>query len=91
MVTVTVYSTGARCVRCRLTLRKLDDTGIRYRVVDFTDDAIAPAREFVTADLGYTGAPVVLVDDDPQHHCSGFRPDLIDRLGKRAISSEARR
>jgi hypothetical protein len=25
---------------------------------------------------------VVIVDDEPQHHWSGFRPDLIDRLAR---------
>ncbi len=80
MVTVTVYSTGPACQRCRLTCRCLSDHRIPYRVVDLTDDAHTAAREFLTDDLGYTEAPVVIVDDDPQHHWSGFRPDLIATL-----------
>src|SRR5690606_3846710 len=80
MVTVTVYSTGESCVRCRLTLRKLDDTGIAHTVIDLTDPAAEVAREYLTGDLGYSEAPVVIVDDQPEHHWAGFRPDLIDRL-----------
>lgn len=37
----------------------------------------------VVEDLGYSEAPVVVVSDE--HHWSGFRPDQIDRLIKRAI------
>tara|TARA_R100000365_G_scaffold3528_1_gene11903 strand:+ start:12186 stop:12461 length:276 start_codon:yes stop_codon:yes gene_type:complete len=80
MVTVTVYSTGSGCVRCQLTLRKLDDTGIRYTVIDLTGEDNDAAREYLTGDLGYSEAPVVIVDDQPEHHWSGFRPDLIDTL-----------
>ncbi|NYE18111.1 glutaredoxin family protein [Microbacterium immunditiarum] len=87
MVTVTVYSTGPGCVRCRLTLRKLDETGIPYRVVDLSEDSNAPAHEYLTVDLGYSEAPVVIVDGEPDHHWCGFRPDLIDRLHKWATLS----
>jgi glutaredoxin-like protein NrdH len=40
-----------------------------------TNDA---ALEYVTEELGYSAAPVVVVDD--HNHWSGFRPDLIDNL-----------
>jgi glutaredoxin-like protein NrdH len=80
--TVTVYSTGPSCQRCRLTIRKLEACGIRFTVIDVTDAAHAAAREFITDDLGYTEAPVVVVDGEPEHHWSGFRPDLIDRLAR---------
>jgi hypothetical protein len=39
----------------------------------------------VIEDLGYTEAPVVVVSDED--HWSGFRPDQIDRLIKRAATS----
>jgi glutaredoxin-like protein NrdH len=47
-------------------------------------DASAAAREYVTEELGYSQAPVVCVDGEPEHHWSGFRPDLIDRLARTA-------
>ena len=40
------------------------------------------ALEYVK-ELGYSQAPVVVVDD--QDHWSGFRPDKIERVAKRAI------
>ena len=84
MVAVTVYSTGPACQRCRLTCRRLDEAGISYRVVDLRDEANANARAFITDDLRYTEAPVVMLDGDPEHHWCGFRPDLIDRLTRQA-------
>jgi glutaredoxin-like protein NrdH len=80
MITVTVYSTGPQCMRCGLTRRRLDEAGIPFTVIDLTRQENASHREFVTHELGYTEAPVVVVHDEPEHHWSGFRPDLIDRL-----------
>ena len=77
MYTVTVYTTP-HCIRCEVTRRALDKAGIDYRVADVaTDPAV---REYVTAELGYTEAPVVVVDQDPDNHWSGFRPDMIRAL-----------
>ena len=86
MLSVTVYSTGSSCQRCRLTIRKLEETGIRFTVIDVTDANNLAAREFITEDLGYREAPVVIVDDEPQHYWSGFRPDLIDRLASAGMT-----
>ena len=76
--TVTVYSKPS-CVQCNATYRALDNKGINYQVIDVTaDDA---AAEYVKG-LGYMQAPVVVTDDE---HWSGFRPDKIEALSKRAI------
>lgn len=76
-LSVTVYSTPV-CQRCKLTYAQLERAGIPYTVVDVsTNDA---AREWVTQDLGYSEAPVVVVDQDPENHWSGFRPDRIKAL-----------
>ena len=80
MVTVAVYTTGPACVQCRLTRRRLDEAGIRYTEIDLTLDANAAARVYVTEDLGYSQVPVVVVDDEPEHRWSGFRPDRIGHL-----------
>ncbi|MBP2437868.1 glutaredoxin family protein [Microbacterium amylolyticum] len=79
MNTVTVYSTGPSCIRCTMTKRVLADKGIPFNEIDIRDDA--NAREYVTQDLGYTEAPVCVVEDGTdQDHWSGFRPDHIDRI-----------
>jgi len=85
MITVTVYSTGPGCQRCRLTCQCLEQAGIRHTVVDVTLEANAAARVFLVEELGYTEAPVVVVDAEPEHHWCGFRPDLIDRLAAHRI------
>ncbi|TIH26669.1 glutaredoxin-like protein NrdH [Subtercola vilae] len=74
---VIVYSKPA-CVQCTATYRALERHGIEYVVVDVTQNDAA--LEYISEDLGYFQAPVVLVDDN--NHWSGFRPDLIDLLAK---------
>ena len=80
MKQITVYTTGESCQRCRMTMRRLDERGIPYRVIDVTDPAQAPAREHVIGHLGYTEAPVMTVGPGERQHWSGYRPDLIDTL-----------
>ncbi|GAA1961829.1 hypothetical protein GCM10009776_25660 [Microbacterium deminutum] len=67
-------------MRCTLTCRCLTAAGIRFDLVDLREERSAAMRLWITEDLGYTEAPVVLVDDDPENHWSGFRPDLIEML-----------
>ncbi|WP_249354088.1 glutaredoxin family protein [Microbacterium sp. 2FI] len=87
---MTVYTTGIRCQRCRLTRIRLEELGVPYREIDLTDDANRAAREFVTDDLGYSEAPVVVVDAEPENHWSGFQPDRIDRLAGGAVATSRR-
>lgn len=70
---ITVYSKPL-CVQCDATKRALNKAGIRYEVVDVTEnpDALAKIKA-----LGYAQAPVVITSDD---HWSGFRPDRIKAL-----------
>lgn len=75
-LTVTVYSTP-HCMACKATYRALDNAGITYTVIDLADEANAAARTWVTEDLGHTQAPVVVVDQDPDNHWAGYRPDRI--------------
>lgn len=74
---VTVYSKPA-CVQCNATYRALDSKGIGYVIVDVTE--VPAALEYITEELGYSQAPVVVVDDE--NHWSGFRPDKIAELAK---------
>jgi len=76
MNTITVYSTGKSCQRCTLTTRLLDQKGVPYVVVDIRENPAA--RDYVTDELGYSEAPVVVVDD--HDHWSGFQPWNIDRI-----------
>jgi len=71
---LTVYSKPS-CVQCNATYRALDAKGILYNIVDLSESDAA--LEYVK-ELGYSQAPVVVVDD--QDHWSGFRPDKIDRI-----------
>ncbi|WP_199182194.1 glutaredoxin domain-containing protein [Cryobacterium sp. M91] len=69
---VTVYSKPA-CVQFTMTYRALDRAGVTYTVVDVTENAAA--LEYVSEDLGYSSAPIVVVDE--HSHWAGFRPDRI--------------
>ncbi|MCJ1675688.1 glutaredoxin-like protein NrdH [Rathayibacter sp. VKM Ac-2929] len=69
-----VYSKPS-CVQCTRTYRVLEKEGIEYTVVDITTNPAALA--YVTEELGYSAAPVVVASD--QDHLSGFRPDLIEK------------
>lgn len=72
-MTITIYSKPA-CVQCNSTYRAFDSKGLAYVVVDLTE--VPAALEYVMNELGYSQAPVVVVDDE--NHWSGFRPDLIN-------------
>ena len=72
---VTVYSKPA-CVQCTMTYRALDKAGVTYTIVDVTENAAA--LEYVSEDLGYSAAPIVVVDE--HNHWAGFRPDRIAAL-----------
>lgn len=80
--TVTVYS-KPQCVQCDATKRSLRKAGIEFTEVDITETP--SALEYVTEELGYVQAPVVVVEDGTdQDHWSGFRPDCIKRLSTAA-------
>lgn len=72
---ITVYS-KPQCVQCTATQRTLRSVGADFTVVDLTEQPAA--LEYVTEDLGYTQAPVVVVEDGTgQDHWSGYRPDRL--------------
>ncbi|WP_169583370.1 MULTISPECIES: glutaredoxin domain-containing protein [Microbacterium] len=83
-MSVTIYSTGPDCMQCKLTERLLDELEIAYTIIDLRrDDA---ALEYVTEDLGYSQAPIVCVDGEPENHWSGFQDDQIKRLAQAVAS-----
>lgn len=76
MEKLTVYTTGPSCRKCTWTKQMLDDKGVPYIEVNITENPAAYA--YVTTELGYSNAPVVVVDDE-DHWCD-MRPDHIDRV-----------
>ncbi len=86
MVVVTVYSTGLSCMQCTMTKRALDAKGVAYVEVNLRENAAAMA--YVQDELGYTSAPVVVVEDGTgDDHWTGFRPDQVDRVATLAPES----
>lgn len=76
---ITVYTKPA-CVQCNATYKALDQSHVEFNVVDISVDS--EARDYVMS-LGYLQAPVLVAGDE---HWSGFRPDRIRELAKRAAS-----
>ena len=83
MLTITLYSKPG-CFGCRKTAEKFTATGIPFDEVDLT--ATPAALEYVTEELGYSQAPIVVVDD--HFHWSGLRPDRIEEAA--ALHTAAR-
>lgn len=76
---VTIYTTGPACIRCTMTKKVLTKNNIEYTEIDIRTNP--NARDYITEELGYTEAPVCIIEDGTnQNHWSGFRPDLIDRI-----------
>lgn len=81
MLTVTVYSTGPTCARCTMTKKALDKQGVPFIERDVREDSAA--RDYITEELGYSEAPVCVVEDGTgEDHWSGFRPDNIKRIAR---------
>lgn len=62
------------CFPCRKTLQKFQEAGIEPRVEDLSTNPAA--LEYVTEELGYSQAPIVIVGD---FHWSGLDLDNIRR------------
>ena len=73
MLIITLYSKPG-CFGCRKTAEKFTALGVPFHEVDLT--TTPNAMEYVTEDLGYSQAPIVVVDD--HFHWAGLRPDLIE-------------
>lgn len=73
-MTITIY-TKPGCFPCRKTAEKFDAAGIKTEKVDITETPAALA--YITDELGYSQAPVVVVDDE--FHWSGLDTTNIER------------
>jgi glutaredoxin-like protein NrdH len=81
---VTVYTTPS-CAQCEMTKKTLTKGNVTYEVVDLSLDA--KAMEYVTKELGYSAAPVVVA---VAQHWSGFRHGSIQNLVKAIHSDDAK-
>lgn len=70
----TVY-TKPGCPNCDRTMEYFDSKGITYTAVDITE--VPSALEYITAELGYSQAPVIVNKSDDQDHWSGLRRDKL--------------
>ncbi|MET4901661.1 glutaredoxin family protein [Paenarthrobacter sp. CC6] len=70
----TVY-TKPGCPNCDRTMEYFDSNGVTYTPVDFTE--VPEALEYITQELGYSQAPVIVNNSDDQDHWSGLRPDKL--------------
>lgn len=75
-----VLYTKPACVQCTATRKFLDKNGVKYDVVDITEDH--DARDYVMS-LGYLQAPVIVAGSE---HWSGFRPDRLRGLASLAAA-----
>ena len=70
----TVY-TKPDCPQCDRTKEYFDSKGITYTAVDITE--VPAALVYITEELGYSQAPVVVNNTDDQDHWSGLRRDKL--------------
>lgn len=82
---ITVF-TKPDCAQCDRTRAQLTKHSLTFTTRDVTTDPEAHA--YITDDLGYRQAPVVVIDEGAQHW-SGYRPDKISQLAALRSPSEA--
>jgi len=70
----TVY-TKPDCRNCDKTKAYFDSKGITYTAVDITE--VPAALEYITQELGYSQAPVIVNNSEDQDHWSGLRQDKL--------------
>jgi len=68
----TLYTTPG-CIQCDRTAKLLATLGQSVTTIDL--NAYPEAHDYVTKELGYKAAPVVVAPTG--EHWNGFRPDLI--------------
>lgn len=70
----TIY-TKPVCSQCDETKAYFDRKGITYQAVDITE--VPVALEYITQELGYFQAPVVVNNADDEDHWAGLRCDKL--------------
>lgn len=82
MTAVTVFTTGPACQMCRTTKIHLRKRGIVFDEVRLDEN---PELADKVRELGFTMAPVVLVNDEDVW--DGYRSDAIDQLANEIIAA----
>lgn len=81
-MSVTVFTTGPSCHLCRVTKVHLKRRGIDFDEVRLDEN---PALAEKVRELGFTTAPVVLIDDED---CwEGYSSDRIDELAAELLAA----
>lgn len=70
-------------MQCRLTTKALTEAGLEVEEIDVRRRP--EVLDYLQGELGYTQAPVVVVDDED--HWSGFQPDQIRRIAATLVQS----
>lgn len=82
---MTTVFTKPDCIQCERTQAQLTRRAVPYDTRDVTTDP--EAYRYITEDLGYQQAPVVVTDDG--QHWSGYRPDKIKALAASGHTPDA--
>lgn len=77
MPAITVFTTGPTCQMCRTTKLHMKRKGIDFEEVRLDE---IPSLADKVRELGFTMAPVVLVNDEDVW--DGYRSDAIDQLAQ---------
>ena len=83
----TVYTKPA-CSQCDDTKAYFDRKGITYTAVDITE--VPEALVYITEELGYSQAPVVVNNSDDQDHWAGVRLDKLVQAAMHHTAALAR-
>lgn len=65
-----------KCMQCEFTKKFLNQHKVSFTTVDMSIDA--SAREYVKDTLGFTSAPVVVIEGEEPFF--GFQPDRLESL-----------
>jgi glutaredoxin-like protein NrdH len=78
-MTLVIYIKPTGCFGCDKTKQKFSEAGVEFTAVDITTNEQALA--YITEELGYSQAPVVVYDKDgSEDHWSGLNPTKIAQV-----------
>ena len=78
-MTITIFEKPTGCFGCKETKELFDAAGVQFTTVDITTNP--NALEYVTDELGYSQAPVVVYEKDgSEDHWSGLNPTKINQV-----------
>ncbi|WP_299169113.1 glutaredoxin family protein [uncultured Arthrobacter sp.] len=78
-MTLTIYIKPTGCFGCDKTKQLFTEAGVTFTAVDITTNP--QALEYITEDLGYSQAPVVLYEKGgSEDHWSGLNPTKIKQV-----------